>query len=249
MAAKTDYSFEVEPQDVDFTRHVTLSRLIGNALDVAGLDADAKGFGIRELSSENRSWVLSRMAVEIIGRPQQYTPYTVTTWVNEYGRLMSTRNFVFRNSGNAEIFGRAVTQWAMIDMDSRRPVDLRYIAERGDTICPDPSPCDKPSRLPAVAPHQTATHRIAYSDIDFNRHTNALRYIQLMIDMLPTELPAGTAPVRIEVNFLHETRLGQQLTVKYRQDDSVSFFEIDDNDGTTACRATFHWGYDGNSEE
>ena len=49
------------------------------------------------------------MAVEFDCQPRQYTDYTIATWINEYGRVLSTRNFTLTDAAGNE-FGRAVTQ-------------------------------------------------------------------------------------------------------------------------------------------
>lgn len=239
MAAKTTYPHLVEPQDVDFTLRASISNLIAKTLNVAGTDADSKGFGIRALKPENRSWVLSRMAIEIDRRPAEYTPYNITTWVSDYGRAMSTRNFVLDCEG--EIFGRATTQWSMIDFNTRRAVDLRYIAEHNDAVWNEEPPIERAGKLAAVEAEGTMTHRVAYSDIDFNRHTNSLRYFDLMLDCLPIELHETDRPVRVDINFLNETRYGQELTVGYRHEGDRWEFEVATDEGTVACRTSFEW--------
>ena len=110
MAEKSRYNYRVEPQDVDFTLRATIPSLGGSILNTAGIDAHGKGFGVDALNADNHSWVLSRMAVEFDCQPTQYTDYTVATWISDYGRVLSTRNFTLTDAAGRE-FGRAVTQW------------------------------------------------------------------------------------------------------------------------------------------
>ena len=113
MGEKSHYNYRVEPQDVDFTLRATIPSLGSAILNTAGIDAHGKGFGVDALNADNHSWVLSRMAVEFDCQPGQYTDYTIATWINEYGRVLSTRNFTLTDAAGNE-FGRAVTQWAMV---------------------------------------------------------------------------------------------------------------------------------------
>ena len=82
MAEKTGYTYYADPQQVDFTLRMTVPALANEVLNTAGVDAQRKGFGIDKLNKENRSWVLSRMAIEIDDRPEQYSSYEIVTWVN-----------------------------------------------------------------------------------------------------------------------------------------------------------------------
>lgn len=179
MAEKSRYNYRVEPQDVDFTLRATIPSLGGSILNTAGIDAHGKGFGVDALNADNHSWVLSRMAVEFDCQPTQYTDYTVATWISDYGRVLSTRNFTLTDAAGRE-FGRAVTQWAMIDLQSRSAIDLSWVGDaHADAIVDAAPPTDKPRKIRAVSPTATAEHRVVYSDIDFNRHVNTMRYIEI----------------------------------------------------------------------
>ena len=102
MAEKTGYTYYADPQQVDFTLRMTVPALANEVLNTAGVDAQRKGFGIDKLNKENRSWVLSRMAIEIDDRPEQYTSYEIVTWVNEYNRMLSTRNFTLHDAAGRD---------------------------------------------------------------------------------------------------------------------------------------------------
>lgn len=241
MAEKSHYNYRVEPQDVDFTLRATIPSLGSAILNTAGVDAHGKGFGVDALNADNHSWVLSRMAVEFDSQPTQYTDYTIATWINEYGRVLSTRNFTLTDAAGTE-FGRAVTQWAMIDLKSRSALDLSWVGDaHADAIVDAPSPTDKPRKIREVNPAQTVEHKVVYSDIDFNRHVNTMRYIEMMIDMLPLEMLMQEAPVRFDIHFLRECRYGQTLAVGYEQRGRTALFEIRNDAGTAAVRASIEW--------
>ncbi len=240
MAEKTSYFYRIEPQCVDFTLNATIEAMGSYLLNTAGTDAQRKGFGVDVLSKENRAWVLSRMAIELDYRPEQYTDIEVRTWVNENGRVLSTRNFEVADKAG-EIFCRAVSQWCLIDYAKRVPVGLSEIKDMCHYMCDAPSPCDTPHKILDVEPAEFTEHKVVYSDIDFNCHVNTMRYIVMMIDMLPIDLLRENRPLRLDIHFIHESRLGQTLTVGYVQRGETSLFEIKTDDGTVACRASVEW--------
>lgn len=152
MAEKTGYTYYADPQQVDFTLRMTVPALANEVLNTAGVDAQRKGFGIDKLNKENRSWVLSRMAIEIDDRPEQYSSYEIVTWVNEYNRMLSTRNFTLHDAAGRE-FGRAVTQWCIIDLGARKAIDLNtVIGTCADSIVDAPSPTEKPRKVTGIVP-------------------------------------------------------------------------------------------------
>lgn len=235
------YNFRVEPQDVDFTLRSTIAAMCNNVLNIAGTDAQRNGFGVDSLMKNNCSWVLSRLAAEFDVLPEQFSRFSIRTWVNYDGRILSSRNFELADS-NGNIFGRVVSQWAMINFDTRKPMDLNELADSYMTVLSEePSPCERPRKLHAIEPEQTREHRIVYSDIDFNRHVNTMRYMDMMVDMLPIETFANPRPVRIDFHFVKESVYGQTLTIGLKQEDNTSLFEIKSNDETIVCRASFEW--------
>ncbi len=234
------YKSTIEPRDVDFTLRATLVALTNHILDVAGYDADAHGFGVRDImSGDHTTWVLLRVAVEVERIPDQYEELAIETWVNEVGRLMTTRNFRVRDASGS-LVASAVTNWATIDLSTRRPASLDALdyAGRIDDI---PSPIAAPAKLGAVAGGEVMPHRVAYSDIDFNRHTNSMKYLEWMVDMLPAAYHTEKRLRRLELNFLKETRLGEQLEVGMDGDAAGARFEVRKEDGTPACRASMEW--------
>ena len=241
MAEKTHYPYRVEPQDVDFTLRATVASLGSAILNTAGIDAYGKGFGVDVLNAANHSWVLSRLAMEFDTRPEQYTDYTIATWISDYGRVLSTRNFTLTDAAGRQ-FGRAVSQWAMIDLRSRTAVDLSWGGDaHADAIVAEPSPAERPRKIREVHPTRTSEHRVVYSDIDFNRHVNTMRYIEMMLDMLPVELLTLDAPLRLDIHFLHECRFGQTLRIGCEERERAALFEISADDGVAAVRAGVEW--------
>lgn len=138
-------------------------------------------------------------------------------------------------------FGRAVTQWCIIDLAVRKAIDLNtVIGPCTDTLVDAPSPTEKPRKVMGITPQHVMEHRVVYSDIDFNRHVNTMRYINMMFDMLPIEQLTAIRPVRLDIHFMHECRYGQTLTVGYEQRDGLSLFEVS-NGEEAAVRAALEW--------
>ena len=236
MAEITTYNYTIQPQDVDFTLRASVTSIISYMLNVAGTDAHSKGFGVDALQGHSFTWVLSRLAVDITTKPAQYEDVAIDTWVNEFNRLSSTRNF--RMHANGMQVARGVSQWCMLNMESRQVVDmslLKDIYERA--MVDEPSPISAPQRLRAIEPVDTMSRPVVYSDIDFNRHVNTLRYIDLIFDMLPLSVIEQNGGVRIDVNFIAEARYGEVMTVGVVEQEGVYQFEISSDSGKVLCRA------------
>lgn len=235
MAEITTYNYRIEPQDVDFTLRASASSIINYMLNVAGIDAHNKGFGVDALLGQSVTWVLSRFAVDIALQPAQYEEVGIDTWVNDFNRLSSTRNFVMHNAQGVVASG--VSQWCMFDIEKRQSVDMSMLKDVYlKAMVDQPSPIAMPARLRAIEPSQTMSRPVVYSDIDFNRHVNTLRYIDLIFDMLPLETIENNGGMRLDINFLSEARYGETLTIGAVNEGSKWNFDITSED-RVLCRA------------
>ena len=236
MATISSYPFTIQPENVDFTLRASAASIISYMLNVAGTDAHLKGFGVEALQGHSFTWVLSRLAVEISTQPRQYTDIDIDTWVNEFNRLSSTRNFKMRIGD--EVIAAGVSQWCMLNMETRQAVDmtlLKDVYERA--MVAEASPIAAPARLRDVEPQILVSRPVVYSDIDFNRHVNTLRYIDLIFDTLPLELIEKNAGMRLDINFIAEALYGEVLTIGASSEGNVWKFDISSDSGKKLCRA------------
>ena len=236
MAEISTYKNMVQPKSVDCTRRASVAAMIGYMLDVAGEDADRKGFGISALDSASNTWVLSRLAVDITTQPKQYEDIAIDTWVNEFNRLSSTRNFRIHRS--EECIAKGVSQWCMLNMETRQVVDMSLLKETYmQAMVDEPSPISAPARLRPIAPANSATRPVVYSDIDFNRHMNTMRYIDFIFDNMPLDLIEQNNGLRIDINFIAEALYGETLTIGWVNEDNIWNFEISSSPEKILCRA------------
>lgn len=240
MAEKAYFTYKVEPQSLDFTSRLKSPALIMSALNAAGADAHNKGFDYVDMEQDDNTWVLNRMAIEVSFRPKQYSDYKIETWISGYNRLLSTRNFRIYDEEGAE-FARMTSQWAMLNVKSRTAVDLTRTADVHDTyMVPDEPPCAAPCRLRGVTEGEMHNHTVRYSDIDFNRHMNTIRYIEMIFDQLPVDAIAEDKPFRLDMHFLHEAVLGDTLRIATAEQEGVITFEISTEE-SPCVRAAVRW--------
>ncbi len=230
------YRYRIDPRDVDATLRVRIYTMCDYIFGAANDDADMLGFGVRDLNASNSSWVLSRMAVEMERLPSRHEEIEVYTWVSDYGRLMSTRNMVVTDSEGRET-GAAVTQWAMIDLSTRRPLDLSALSNKRTSLVDREPPIALPRKIGPFECSVERPHRVVYSDIDFNGHVNSMKYLEWMVDTMPAELLEKAAGMRLDINYIHEAKLGQSLTVCYAETDGLHQFDIRNEEGLSICKA------------
>jgi acyl-ACP thioesterase len=218
-----------------------MGHLGNHMLNAADFHSTDRGFGMKYLMTINRSWVLSRLAIEMNEMPLQYTKFNVETWVESAMRYFTSRNFaVVGNDGKTYGYGRSI--WAMIDTESRQPTDL-FAIDNGainnwiekDKECP----IDKGGRVKMSDDAQLVrTIDTFYNDVDINGHINSVKYIEHILDLWPLDWYRDHQIRRFEIAYVAEAHGGDQLRF-YREQTSDNEYcvRIVRSDGTECSRS------------
>ena len=219
------YEFLAEPFHCDFRQQLFMGHLGNHMLNAADFHSTDRGFGMKYLMTINRSWVLSRLAIEMVEMPQMNTRFTVETWVESAMRYFTSRNFAVigveeNNSQFPKVYGYGRSIWAMIDTETRQPTDILAIDDGAinQWIEKDkPCPIDKGGRVKmgddAELVYTIDTH---YNDVDINGHINSVKYIEHVLDLWPLEWYKEHSVKRFEIAYVSEAHAGDKLSF-YRE--------------------------------
>ena len=213
------YELLAEPFHCDFSHHLFMGHLGNHLLNAADFHSNDRGYGMTFLNPIHRTWVLSRLAIEMNEMPQAYERFTIDTWVDSVMRFFTSRNF--RGSVGGTVCGYGKSIWAMIDTDTRQPVDILNIRNGLITQYVDtetPCPIEKSSRVKmtetASLVQSIATH---YSDVDMNGHINSVKYIEHVLNLWPLEWYRHHFLKRFEIAYVAESHCGDVLNF-YREE-------------------------------
>lgn len=239
------YEFLAEPFHCDFSGRLFMGHLGNHMLNAADFHSSARGFGMKYLMTINRSWVLSRLAIEMDEMPQQYTKFNVETWVESAMRFFTNRNFKVSatdENGVEKVFGYGRSVWAMIDTESRQPTDIFSIdngAINNWIVADKECPIEKGGRVKmsdtAEFVRTIDTH---YSDVDINGHINSVKYIEHLLDLWSLDWYKSHRLKRFEIAYVAEAHEGDTLSF-YREQtaDNEYCVRIVRTDGTETCRS------------
>ena len=235
------YEFMAEPFHCDFSQRLFMGHLGNHMLNAADSHSSARGFGMKYLLTIKRSWVLSRLAIEIDEMPQMYTKFNVETWVESAMRYFTSRNFrVVDADGKVYGYGRSI--WAMIDTETRQPTDI-FAIDNGainnwivnDKACP----IDKGGRVKMSDDAQLVrTIDTYYNDVDINGHINSVKYIEHVLDLWDINWYKEHSIKRFEIAYVAEAHQGDQLSFYQEQQSPLDYcIRIVRSDGTECCRS------------
>jgi len=235
------YQFLAEPFHCDFSGRLFMGHLGNHMLNAADFHSTDRGFGMKYLMTIKRSWVLSRLAIEVNEMPEQYTKFNVETWVENAMRFFTQRNFAVTDD-NGKVYGYGRSVWAMIDTDSRQPCDILSIKDgainewiEAEKSCP----IDKGGRV-KMSDNAEFVHAIDtyYNDVDINGHINSVKYIEHVLDLWSIDWYKEHRIQRFEIAYVAESHAGDKLSF-YREETGENEFcvRIVRTDGTECCRS------------
>ena len=208
------YEFMAEPFHCDFSGRMFLGHLGNQMLNAADYHSTDRGFGMKYLMTIKRSWVLSRLAIEMEEMPAQYDRFTIETWVESAMKFFTSRNFCV-SDGNGRIYGYGRSIWARIDTETRQPSDIFSIDNGAinDWIVDDrPCPIAQGGRVKMSGNDELVrTLEVNYNDIDINGHVNSVKYIEHVLDLWDIAWYREHRLKRFEIAYVAETHQGDTM--------------------------------------
>lgn len=239
------YPFVVEPFSEDFTGRLSWRFLGNHLLRCASLHAGSHGFGYDQVNAHRHAWVLSRLVVEMQQMPRTGEHYNVETWVSKIYRQFTDRLFAI-TAADGSTFGHAHSIWALIDIETRQPIDLTALPEGGfaQAVTNREVPITGAGRVRVKSTEPAHRHTACYSDLDINGHVNSIRYIEMVLDLFGQQIHTERKAVRrIEMSYCAESYMGETLLLFTDPcDDGRHQVEIRKENGEVVVRAAVEFG-------
>lgn len=239
-----EYKFSIDAYLTDFRGKATLPMIGGFMLQAATKHADERGFGYSSMTSQQRVWVLSRMAIEMLEYPKNDTVLVIKTWIVTVNRLFTERHFALGDIEGKEIgFGRSL--WASIDLETRKPTNLLELSGLPDYIYTEKEcPIEGMTKIPLLKDNfeKACDFTVKYSDVDINRHLNSMKYIEHFVDVFDIEMFREKEIRRMEINYVSEGKYGTLLDIMKREEEKDAIYILEMRDGdTNVCSTKVTW--------
>ncbi len=223
------YEFLVEPFHCDFSMHLFMGHLGNHMLNAADYHSSDRGYGVKKLTKEHKTWVLSRLVIDMDSYPKAYDKIRVDTWVDSVVRFFTGRNFRVTDATGTKIYGYGKSVWAMIDTTNRQPVDILQVNDGQlskyidtETVCP----IDKLSRV-KIGDNAKLLRSIPtyYNDVDLNGHINSVKYIEHVLDLWDISWYQQHRLKTLEIAYVAESHQGDILNFYVESPDSNNWLE------------------------
>jgi len=180
-------------------RPITLMNVLQG---LAGKHADMLGFGRDECLKKNIAWVVTHMFVDIVDMPRANDKLIYSTWPTIPGALRSERDFEVRDE-NGKLKIRAISQWVLIDLNTRRPVRISDCFPNWNGI--DEHVWDRNfDKAADFTPTKSHTMACRFDDVDVNQHINNAVYTVWATESVGFDYRNSHELRGIDIYFEHE---------------------------------------------
>ena len=208
--------FHIDPTAVDRFGRLKPSMLLLYAQEVAGHHSDLLSLTYDSLAAQGLFWAVIRNRVQITRLPLQGETITLETWPMPTTRTAYPRSTVAYDEQGNELF-RSVSLWVLMDLNTRAmilPGKSGVIVDgtlRGTELA---SP-----RSLALKPMENSRSRmVSFTDLDVNGHMNNARYLDWIMDLLPSSFHQNHPVKDFTLCYINEAREGQTLDVTWDVD-------------------------------
>ena len=229
------YEYKIKYQEVDDTRRLRLYNLENYLLEVAGTVADDLGFGIKTLYPMGLTWILSRLSVEMYELPTHCDKIWFETWIESNVHMLSTRNFRIYSGEDKHLIGQCKSVWAVLDLKKREVVNMFDHPIFENSVDGETLDFARVRMTTIPEPTGSETHRITYSDLDYNGHCNSCKYLETMLNTYRPEYLGKR--VRLDIGYQKEALFGDELQTLYLITPDGVQYQQKNQDGETSCSA------------
>lgn len=213
-------TFFLSAGEVNAEAEMSLPLLTAKLIDIATADSNSLGIGNPAMAHLDCGWVLSRLTIEMSRYPTVNEQYALTTWIEDINRHFSIRCFRV-DDGEGNPIGYARSIWMVMNWRTHENAGLSHLDIRPDMmsrelLCPIPRQ-GRHTHIDVSFLQRTYTFR--FCDLDFYRHVNTVRYIDLLLNSFSLAEMDAMQIRRLEISFLHEGRYGKMVEIRRRQAD------------------------------
>ncbi len=109
--------------DVDLNMVLKPSALLNFLQDAATINAEMHGFGYSFTHPKNYGWFLIKYKMEFDEYPQNLDDILIKTDPRGVSKIIANRDFEIWTSDNKKRLGRVVSNWMMIDLNTKNDVN------------------------------------------------------------------------------------------------------------------------------
>jgi hypothetical protein len=218
---------DVLTYDVDVNQKLKPTAFMNMVQEIAYSAADAMSFGYNVLNPKGIAWVLSRVCFKILRTPSWREKLQLVTWHKGTSGPFYLRDIELKDK-NGNVLISCTTSWVILNLNERKLVVGNDILKLipASSLCLDnaiDTPADRIKMPKDIDSELIISNKVGYSDVDFLKHTNNVRYLDWAMNVLDYDFASTHSLNEVTINFNHEVRPGENVDI-YRSIKNDSYY-------------------------
>lgn len=232
----------VESFDVDIRGRLQPHTAFAFLLNAAWNHANEGVYGFKKLSAHNLLWVLVKMYILIKRLPTWGEQIAIETWGKKKVRLYALRDFTVVSETGERLIS-ATSSWIILNRTNGRPQRFDQTSESLPWLKDKEAVETNLERVAQLTDgKEIARFKVRFSDIDVNRHVNSAAYLKWIIDSHSSDHLETNDIKSIEMSFLSEAMVNDEVTVYSEATDGFELFSVIRSfDAKELCRTRLGW--------
>ncbi len=238
-----DYPVTVRMHDVGPNALVPLHMLLRYFQEAASLHAEQLHWGADDLKSENLTWVLSRLFLEVDSFPGPWEDFTIRTWPSERDKYNAKRDFNLLDANGVSL-GRGTSNWVMMDISARRMCAIPSSFNVHSHGTPGRILEFSGRRVPALKVSEHEIQVLArQEDLDLNGHVNNTHFAAWVLEAVLESYSQANRLASMDIQFRAEVRRGDAVRSLVGSDDTGGLLHslVRESDNVEVARARTTW--------
>lgn len=218
-------------RDVAVNNKVTNTAILSYLEDAGGVHSNLVGYGLNDIPTVKRSWVLLGWKIKINKRPKYGDKIKIKTWSRGIDKLYAYRDFEILDE-NGKIMGIATSKWVLIDTEKKRITKIDEKVEKAYTI-ENVAVFDKPDLEKLTEPDNyiaSTIFTVNRSLIDVNNHLHNIYFMDIANEVLPMDIYKNGEFNNIRMMCKKEIKLGDTVKVFYQVEGNKHIIVIKSDD-------------------
>lgn len=217
-----EHEFYVGLRDINNLKELSNTSLLSYLEDVACMHSEIAGFGVSNMDTIKRTWILLSWKIKVMKRPKFNDIIKVKTWSRLIDKFYAFRDFKIYNKNN-ELIAIATSKWLFIDIEKGKIVKItddvssKYEAENIAVF--------EEKDLPKLNEPNSFENKIEYkiikNMIDVNNHLHNIYYLDIAKEVLEQK-----EFDEFEIMYKHEVKLGETVKAIYSKQEDYHYVTI-----------------------
>jgi len=228
------YDYNIRYSDYKDFETVKISTILEVIQEAAILNSASCGFGVNDLRSMNRAWLLQGINVSLKPHISTHYPLKTNTAVKSLKGVLSERGTIIEQNGKT--VAKSIANWCLLDTERMRlariPKEMTESYEYYDFD-------DEFFNYVRPEVFEDAPEiykiRVSNKELDTNKHLNNQKGAELLMDALPFDFEVRD----IKIHYPNPAYLGEELSVCVKETENGYYVHLKNSENVICVAGTF----------